>query len=180
MKNAIVEGAWTLGVDALSASQKRVLIQYNQFLNLDRAANVIFGGASIEGNVIVGTLGDSGGTGIYWSPTSILGGSYQWVRHNYIHFIGGDGIRVRPHNHFGPWKHPTPPDIHRTFISGPLTVISEKGDRITGASAEGSYAAPMHRVDRAFAFGQCAFTRTSRTFTAIGLGSLSSNCHHIS
>jgi len=90
IKNAIVEGSWTLGVDALSASQKRVLIQYNHFLNLHPAANVIFGGTSIEGNVIVGTPGDSGGTAIYWSPisTSILGASYQWVRNNYIHFVG--------------------------------------------------------------------------------------------
>ena len=42
---------------------------------------------------------------------------------------------MRPNNYFAPGKNPTPPDIHRNFISGPLTVISEEADRFTGAPA---------------------------------------------
>lgn len=137
IKNAIVGGNWSFGVFAIEASQKPIIIRGNRFENIAPAGVAIFGGTRIEQNVILGTPGLEGGTAIYWSPisTSVTAASYQFIRDNYIHFQGGYGIRVRPNGYFLPGKTPPPPDIDHNFIAGPITLISEDADRISGLPA---------------------------------------------
>lgn len=134
IKNGRFSGGWSKGIDALDAYQKPVVIQSNTFTDFPENADIIFGGTRIEKNVILGFAGLSDGVAVWWAPisTSVTAASYQFVKNNYIHFIGGYGIRVRPNGYFAPGKTPAPPDIANNFIAGPITVISEEGDRIYG------------------------------------------------